>query len=213
MSSPSQLRILIVDDEAPARRKILRLLGEESAVEIAGEADNGEAAIVAIKQHRPDLLFLDVQMPGLDGFGVIRSLNAAKIPFASHLRHGTRSVCASRLRGSRFRLSAQARQRRALSRSSLPGQSPLRASGGRIHFSPGGHAGAVAARKIPARSPAHPGRFTGHLCSGHGHLLDRSRSKLRVAALWQENAQGAVPLTRCKTPWIGSCSCASTGER
>ncbi len=80
MSSPSQLRVLIVDDEAPARRKILRLLREESAVEIAGEADNGEAAIVAIKQHRPDLLFLDVQMPGLDGFGVIRSLNAAKIP-------------------------------------------------------------------------------------------------------------------------------------
>ena len=80
MSSPSQLRVLIVDDEAPARRKILRLLREESAVEIAGEADNGEAAIVAIKQHRPDLVFLDVQMPGLDGFGVIRSLNAAKIP-------------------------------------------------------------------------------------------------------------------------------------
>ena len=80
MSWPSQLRVLIVDDEAPARRKILRLLREESAVEIAGEADNGEAAIVAIKQHRPDLLFLDVQMPGLDGFGVIRSLNAAKIP-------------------------------------------------------------------------------------------------------------------------------------
>ena len=80
MSSPSQLRVLVVDDEAPARRKILRLLREESAVEIAGEADNGEAAIVAIKQHRPDLVFLDVQMPGLDGFGVIRSLNAAKIP-------------------------------------------------------------------------------------------------------------------------------------
>ncbi len=80
MSSPSQLRVLIVDDEAPARRKILRLLREESAVEIAGEADNGEAAMVAIKQHCPDLVFLDVQMPGLDGFGVIRSLNAAKIP-------------------------------------------------------------------------------------------------------------------------------------
>ena len=80
MSSRSQLRVLVVDDEAPARRKILRLLREEPAVEIAGEADNGEAAIVAIKQHRPDLVFLDVQMPGLDGFGAIRSLNAAKIP-------------------------------------------------------------------------------------------------------------------------------------
>src|SRR5256886_11640047 len=80
MNSQSPLRVLIVDDEAPARRKILRLLRQESTVEIAGEADGGEAAVTAIKKLRPDLLFLDVQMPGLDGFGVIRSLNAAKIP-------------------------------------------------------------------------------------------------------------------------------------
>jgi two-component system LytT family response regulator len=80
MSPQSPLRVLVVDDEAPARRKILRLLREESAVEIAGEADSGEAAIAAIKKHRPDVVFLDVQMPGLDGFSVIQSLNAAKIP-------------------------------------------------------------------------------------------------------------------------------------
>jgi two-component system, LytTR family, response regulator len=80
MSPQSPLRVLVVDDEAPARRKILRLLREESAVEIAGEADSGEAAVAAIKKQRPDLVFLDVQMPGLDGFGVIQSLNAAKIP-------------------------------------------------------------------------------------------------------------------------------------
>ncbi len=80
MSPQSPLRVLVVDDEAPARRKILRLLREESAVEIAGEADSGEAAVTAIKKLRPDLVFLDVQMPGLDGFGVMQSLNAAKIP-------------------------------------------------------------------------------------------------------------------------------------
>jgi two-component system LytT family response regulator len=79
MNAPSPLRVLIVDDEAPARRKILRLLREESAVEIAGEADGGEAAVAAIKKLRPDLVFLDVQMPGLDGFGVIQSLSATKI--------------------------------------------------------------------------------------------------------------------------------------
>jgi two-component system LytT family response regulator len=79
MNPQSPLRILIVDDEAPARRKILRLLREESALEIAGEADSGEAAVAAIKKQRPDLVFLDVQMPGLDGFGVIQALNAAKI--------------------------------------------------------------------------------------------------------------------------------------
>jgi two-component system LytT family response regulator len=80
MSPQSPLRVLVVDDEAPARRKILRLLRDEPAVEISGEADNGEAAVAAIKKQRPDLVFLDVQMPGLDGFGVIQSLNAANIP-------------------------------------------------------------------------------------------------------------------------------------
>jgi two-component system LytT family response regulator len=79
MSQQAPLRVLVVDDEAPARRKILRLLREESAVEIAGEADSGEAAVAAIRKQHPDLVFLDVQMPGLDGFGVIQSLNAAKI--------------------------------------------------------------------------------------------------------------------------------------
>src|SRR5712664_869093 len=80
MSPQAPLRILVVDDEAPARRKIIRLLREESAVEIAGEADSGEAAVAAIKKQGPDLVFLDVQMPGMDGFGVIQSLTAAKIP-------------------------------------------------------------------------------------------------------------------------------------
>ena len=80
MSPQTPLRILVVDDEAPARRKILRLLREESAVEIAGEADGGEAAVAAIRKQHPDLVFLDVQMPGLDGFGVIQSLKAAKVP-------------------------------------------------------------------------------------------------------------------------------------
>jgi len=80
MSLQSPLRVLIVDDEAPARRKILRLLREESSVEIAGEADSGEAAVAAIQKQHPDLVFLDVQMPGMDGFSVIQSLKAAKIP-------------------------------------------------------------------------------------------------------------------------------------
>jgi two-component system, LytTR family, response regulator len=79
MSPTSPLRVLVVDDEAPARRKVLRLLREERNVEIAGEADSGEAAVAAIKKHCPDLVFLDVQMPGLDGFGVIQSLSAANI--------------------------------------------------------------------------------------------------------------------------------------
>lgn len=79
MSPQQPLRVLVVDDEAPARRKVLRLLRGEAGMEVVGEADSGEAAVAAIRKHGPDLVFLDVQMPGLDGFGVIRALHAAKI--------------------------------------------------------------------------------------------------------------------------------------
>jgi two-component system LytT family response regulator len=76
MTSVDALRVVVVDDEAPARRKLLRLLRDESNIEIAGEADNAEAAIAAIEQHRPDLVFLDVQMPGADGFDVVRAVSS-----------------------------------------------------------------------------------------------------------------------------------------
>jgi len=80
MSSQPPLRVLVVDDEAPARRKVLRLLREEVGVEVVGEADGGEAAIAAVRKHRPDVIFLDVQMPGVDGFGVARSIVDGKLP-------------------------------------------------------------------------------------------------------------------------------------
>jgi two-component system LytT family response regulator len=80
MNPSPKLRVLVVDDEAPARRKILRLLKDENSVEILGEADSGEAAIAAIEKQHPDLVFLDVQMPGLDGFGVIEELSSTGQP-------------------------------------------------------------------------------------------------------------------------------------
>ncbi len=78
--TPEPLQVLVVDDEAPARRKILRLLRQEPGVRVVAEADSGEAAIAAVEKHRPDLLFLDVQMPGIDGFAVIQTLAATKLP-------------------------------------------------------------------------------------------------------------------------------------
>ena len=80
MASSSKLQVLVVDDEAPARRKILRLLRQEPDVQVVAEAGGAEAAIAAIETQRPDLVFLDVQMPGLDGFGVVRAISPKNMP-------------------------------------------------------------------------------------------------------------------------------------
>lgn len=68
------LRALIVDDERPARREMKRMLGSVEGVEVVGEASDGLAAISLIEEHQPDLVLLDIQMPGLDGFQVIERL-------------------------------------------------------------------------------------------------------------------------------------------
>jgi len=65
------LRILVVDDEAPARRDLKRILGTIAGVEIAGEAHDGPEAVKLIKKLEPDVVLLDIQMPGLDGFQVV----------------------------------------------------------------------------------------------------------------------------------------------
>ena len=68
------MTVLIVDDEAAARSRLTRLLAAHPEVRIAGEASDGLQAVEKIDRLRPDLVFLDIQMPGLDGFQVIRSL-------------------------------------------------------------------------------------------------------------------------------------------
>src|SRR5262249_17226035 len=76
----SKIRVVIVDDENPARRKVSRFLAAEEDFEIAGEACTGLEAVRLIESLSPDLVFLDVQMPGLDGFGVIESLKIRPLP-------------------------------------------------------------------------------------------------------------------------------------
>jgi len=71
------LRALIVDDEAPARAKVRRLLEAAGDVEICAEATTGREAVAAIKRSRPDIVFLDIQMPGLDGFAVLDAVEAS----------------------------------------------------------------------------------------------------------------------------------------
>lgn len=74
------IRALIVDDEPLARRGIRRLLRQEPDIEVVAECGDGVAAIEAIASVTPDLVFLDVQMPEIDGFGVIASIGTARMP-------------------------------------------------------------------------------------------------------------------------------------
>ena len=67
-------RVLIVDDEHLARREILRLLARRDGIDIVGEAADGASAVESIVELAPDLVFLDVQMPELDGFEVLQAL-------------------------------------------------------------------------------------------------------------------------------------------
>lgn len=68
------MRTLIVDDEAPARERLKRYLAALEGVEVIGEARDGEHAVQMIEAQSPELVLLDIQMPGLDGFGVVDAL-------------------------------------------------------------------------------------------------------------------------------------------
>ena len=74
------LDVLVVDDERLARLGVLQQLADRPGVRIVGECADGDAAVCAIRASRPDLVFLDVQMPGLDAFGVIEEIGAREMP-------------------------------------------------------------------------------------------------------------------------------------
>lgn len=74
------MRVLIVDDESLARQRVRRLLQREADAEVVGEAETGRTAVTLIQQLRPDLVCLDVQMPELDGFGVLQEIGAEFTP-------------------------------------------------------------------------------------------------------------------------------------
>jgi two-component system LytT family response regulator len=74
------LRVVLVDDEPVARRRMRRMLRRELDIDVVAEAGEGRAAIETITTHRPDLVFLDVQMPELDGFEVVREIGASRLP-------------------------------------------------------------------------------------------------------------------------------------
>jgi len=75
-----KIRVLVVDDEPLARERVRALLAPEPDVELIGECSDGASAVEAIRRQSPDLVFLDVQMPELDGFGVLGEVGRDKMP-------------------------------------------------------------------------------------------------------------------------------------
>jgi two-component system LytT family response regulator len=79
-NTTSTIRTLIVDDEPLARKGIRVWLKSEHDIDIIGEATDGEEAVESIHKLKPDLLFLDVRMPGLDGFEVLERVAGVHMP-------------------------------------------------------------------------------------------------------------------------------------
>ena len=74
------ISVLIVDDEAPARKRLRDLLAKEADMVVVAECPDGPSAVDSIHEHEPDVLFLDVQMPEMDGFEVLRLAGLDQVP-------------------------------------------------------------------------------------------------------------------------------------
>jgi two-component system LytT family response regulator len=75
-----KIRVLIADDEPLARKGLISMLAQEPGIELVAECGDGIEAVGGIVEHRPDVAFLDIQMPGLDGFGVIDAIGTERMP-------------------------------------------------------------------------------------------------------------------------------------
>lgn len=123
------IRTLIVDDESLARRGLELRLARQPGVDIIGQAENGRQAVKMIAELSPDLVLLDIQMPGMNGFEVLRSLNPTKLPMiifvtafdqyaikafeANAIDYLLKPVDDSRLHQALFRVRERQRQNRA----------------------------------------------------------------------------------------------------
>ena len=97
-----KVRTLIADDESLARDRLRQLLADQPEIELVGECADGREAVTEIQNKSPDLIFLDIQMPELDGFAVLEAINIEPMPII---------VFATRTRCARSRQSATPRLR------------------------------------------------------------------------------------------------------
>jgi two-component system, LytTR family, response regulator len=101
----SRIRVLVVDDEPLARRGVMARLARHPDVELAGECATGREAVRAIAERRPDVVFLDVQMPGMDGFGVVEAVGVERMPLTVFLTaHDTHALRAFEVQASDYLL-------------------------------------------------------------------------------------------------------------
>ena len=141
-------RVLIVDDEPPARASLRVLLARDPQVVLVGECGSGAEAIAAIRAHRPELLFLDVQMPEVDGFDVLEQLGSDAPPaivfVTAYDQHALRAFDAGALdyllkpfTDERFALAlARAKERAARAAPAAPPDRVVVKSGRQLHVLP-----------------------------------------------------------------------------
>jgi two-component system LytT family response regulator len=109
------MNVLLVDDEALARRRLRRLLSDAPDVTVVAESGSGSAAIEALKMHRVDVVFCDIQMPGLDGFVVAESLQGPEAPLLVFVTaHDTHAIRAFEARALDYLLKPVRAERLAL---------------------------------------------------------------------------------------------------
>jgi two-component system, LytTR family, response regulator len=106
------MNVLLVDDEALARRRLRRLLADAEDVTVVAECGSGGAAIDALRTHQVDLVFLDIQMPGVDGFVVAESLQGPEAPLLVFVTaHDTHAIRAFEARALDYLLKPVRRER------------------------------------------------------------------------------------------------------
>jgi two-component system LytT family response regulator len=92
MPAVKELRVVVVDDEPLVREDIVQLLSGRAGVDVVATCANGIEALDAVRRLQPDVLLLDIRMPGIDGFGVVEKLDRRELPYVV-LRDGIRPVC------------------------------------------------------------------------------------------------------------------------
>jgi len=78
--NPRKIRVVVADDEVLARKFIRRMLKQDPEVEMVAECGNGAEAVAMIRKEKPDLVFLDVQMPEMNGFAVLDAVKLDHLP-------------------------------------------------------------------------------------------------------------------------------------